>query len=117
MRVVAALILLTLFLVWLQYVAAAEARPADFRAESTAYCLTGRMSDGSYTRLRSAASNRHPLGTKIRVTSRRPGPLGLRRFVIRDRIGYGSELDFWTPSCSYALNRYGRRVVTYRLGW
>lgn len=92
----------------------ADARVAG--ANSTAYCLTGRMADGTYTRPRSAASNRHPLGTRITLTSRQAGPGGLRRYVIRDRIGYGSDLDLWTGSCATA-RAYGRRIVTYRLGW
>ena len=83
-------------------------------ANSTAYCLTGLMADGTHTRPGSAASNRHPLGTRIRLE--RPGPDGRRLFVVRDRIGYGSELDLWTGSCGQA-RQYGRRDVRYRIGW
>jgi len=94
--------------------APASAHPGVRVVDSTSYCLTGRMADGSYTRPRSAASNSHRLGTKITLT--RPGPGGLRRYVIRDRIGWGSSLDLWTGSCGAAI-RYGRRTAAYRLGW
>lgn len=94
----------------------ADARPADWRASSTSYCLRGRMADGTIVRPRSAASNRHPLGTRLRLVGAQSGPGGLRRYVVRDRIGHGSELDLWHGSCATA-RRYGRRVVRYRIGW
>lgn len=82
------------------------------QAHSTSYCLSGRMADGSYVRVGSVAMNRHPLGTRILLvgTTFR----GRRRFVVRDRIGHGSELDFWSPSCAVS-RRWGRRVVRYRV--
>lgn len=85
-----------------------------FGASSTSYCLHGRMADGTHTRVGSAASNRHPLGTVIRLTRRGPG--GLRTFVVRDRIGdpRTSGLDLWASSCGLA-RAYGRRYVTYRV--
>jgi 3D (Asp-Asp-Asp) domain-containing protein len=83
-------------------------------AQSTAYCITGTMADGTVTRAGSAASNRHPLGTRITVLGGGPG--GLRRWTVRDRIGHSSQLDFWQPSCGAAL-AWGRRTVRYRLGW
>jgi hypothetical protein len=89
---------------------------ALFGADSTAYCLQGRMADGSYTRFRSVASNRHPLGTRLRIVGHPSGPRGIRRVVVRDRIGWGSSLDFWTPSCGMAMG-FGRKRVTYKLGW
>jgi hypothetical protein len=88
-----------------------------FGAHSTSYspCSSGTiMADGTHVRIGSAASNRHPLGTQITLTQ--PGPGGLRHWTIRDRIGWGSELDFWQPSCSGAVT-WGRRYVTYRIGW
>lgn len=79
--------------------------------QSTAYCLNGRMADGTWTRDGSVASNRHRLGTRIRLTK----PFrGRKRFVVRDRIGWGTELDLWTPSCSHA-RWYGRRTARYRV--
>ena len=80
---------------------------------STAYCLSGVMADGSYVRVGSVASNRYALGTKIRV---RPSFYGRHRFIVRDRIGYGTELDFWTGSCGAAIS-WGRRVVSVEVGW
>lgn len=80
---------------------------------STAYCLSGTMADGSPVRAGSVAHNGYPLGTRITVS---PSFYGQRRFVVRDRIGWGTELDFWTPSCATAY-AWGRRVVTVRVGW
>lgn len=80
---------------------------------STSYCLRGTMADGTLTRAGSVASNRYPLGTRLTIT---PSPTGSRRFIVRDRIGWGSELDFWLPSCAWALS-WGRRVVHVRIGW
>jgi len=79
---------------------------------ATAYCLRGVMSDGTYTRAHSAASNELRLGTRIRL--RHGGPDGYRDFVIRDHIGYGTRLDLWTPSCSNAI-RWGRRPVSFKI--
>lgn len=80
---------------------------------TTSYCLLGTMADGSYTRAGSAANNTLPLGTHITVD---PPFLGRRRWVVRDRIGWGTELDLWAPSC--ALSRtFGRRQTTMRVGW
>lgn len=94
--------------------APAAGHPGTRTVTTTAYCLSGRMADGTFTRPRSAASNTLRLGTRITLT--RPGPGGLRRYVIRDRIGHGTELDLWTGSCATAL-QFGRRARTYRLGW
>lgn len=89
---------------------------AVFSANSTAYspCSAGSiMADGTHVREGSVASNRHPLGTRIRLVGRTTF-FGRRDFTVRDRIGYGSDLDFWTRSCSGALT-WGRRTVHYRL--
>lgn len=80
---------------------------------STAYCLTGTMADGSYTREASVAHNGFPLGTRITVS---PPFQGRRRFIVRDRIGWGTQLDFWTPRCATAF-AWGRRTVYVRRGW
>jgi 3D (Asp-Asp-Asp) domain-containing protein len=84
-------------------------------ASSTSYCpgSSGQvMADGTHVRLGSAASNRHPLGTRLRLIGVRF--LGRRTFVVRDRIGSGSQLDLWSPSCT-ASRRWGRRRVRYRV--
>ncbi len=80
---------------------------------STAYCLHGRMADGTFVRPGSVASNDYRLGTKLTI---RPSPTGRRRFVVRDRIGHGTQLDFWTSGCSAAVN-WGRRTVSIKVGW
>lgn len=80
---------------------------------STAYCLNGRMADGTMVRAGSIAHNGLPLGTHVTVY---PSPTGRRRFVVRDRIGWGTQLDFWLPSCAQALT-WGRRVVHVKVGW
>lgn len=77
---------------------------------STAYCLSGTMADGSGVRWGSVASNQYPLGTVLEV---RPAPYGRRRWVVRDRIGWGTQLDFWLPTCSGART-WGRRQVRIR---
>jgi 3D (Asp-Asp-Asp) domain-containing protein len=80
---------------------------------STAFCLSGTMADGTGVRAGSVAHNGYPLGTRITVS---PPFYGRRRFTVRDRIGWGTSLDFWTPSCGTAL-AWGRRVVRVRRGW
>jgi 3D (Asp-Asp-Asp) domain-containing protein len=86
------------------------------QATTTSYCLNGTMADGTQTRPRSAASNSLRLGTKIRITGRQAGPGGIRKYVIRDRIGYGTQLDLWTSSC-YSARQFGRRTTTFKIGW
>lgn len=71
------------------------------------------MADGSSVRAGSVAHNGYPLGTRITVD---PAFFGRRRFVVRDRIGWGTQLDFWTNSCAAARN-WGRRRVRVRRGW
>lgn len=90
------------------HVAAARVR----YARSTSYCLRGRMADGSFTRHGSVAMNSLPLGTRIRLVGVKFD--GRRSFVVRDRIGWGSELDFWAPSCRMSL-WWGRRTVKFRV--
>lgn len=80
---------------------------------STAYCLGGTMADGTPVRAGSVANNFLPLGTRVTVTA---SPTQRRRFVVRDRIGWGTQLDFWTPSCTRA-RAWGRRTVRLHVGW
>lgn len=89
----------------------AEGHRSDARrvVEATSYCLSGRMADGTYTRPGSAASNDYPLGTRIRLSV--PAH-GLRDYVVRDRIGWGTQLDLWTASCADAV-AFGRRMVAF----
>lgn len=84
---------------------------------ATCYSLSGTMADGSGVRLRSAASNVHPLGTKIRLVGR-PFYRGLRRFVIRDTGSalYDGHVDIWWYSYRDCL-LWGKRPIKYKLGW
>jgi 3D (Asp-Asp-Asp) domain-containing protein len=86
---------------------------ASSSVEATSYCLRGVMADGSYTRAGSAAMNTVPLGTRVTVD---PPVFGRRRWTIRDRIGWGSQLDFWAPSCSISW-AFGRRTIQVSQGW
>lgn len=95
--------------------ATADAR-VDGPVSTTAYCLNGTMADGTYTRRRSAANNYLRLGTRIRIVGHPAGPNGMRRYVVRDRIGYGTTLDLWTETCGKAI-QYGRRAVSFKIGW
>lgn len=70
------------------------------------------MADGTKTRWGSAASNHHKFGTRIRLIG--ASFRGRREFVIRDRIGHGSDLDLWAPTCA-ASRQWGRRSVRYRV--
>lgn len=81
--------------------------------DATSYCLRGRMADGTYTRAGSAAHNGYPLGTRIRVS---PPVFGRRRWTVRDRIGWGTSVDFWAPSCGLSW-AFGRRVIRVAKGW
>lgn len=74
---------------------------------STSYCDHGTMANGNYTHYGAVAMNTVPLGTKIKVlTGEHAGGI----YVVEDHIGFGSDLDFWTPQCSDAI-RYGRQTV------
>lgn len=68
------------------------------------------MADGTPVRAGSVASNQYPLGTHLIVSH---SPTGRHHFVVRDRIGWGTELDFWVPTCSQAY-AWGRRTVRIR---
>lgn len=81
--------------------------PQTTYVQSTAYCDRGTMANGMYTTLGSVAMNGVRFGTRIRVNR---SPTGLKMHVVRDRIGWGSQLDFWVPSCA-AARVWGRRTV------
>lgn len=82
-------------------------------ANSTAYCLTSQTASGTYSVPGTVAMNNLAFGTKI--TAR--GPYGRTRWVVRDRPDQFTQLDFWIPSCDYALNVWGRKTVNVRIGW
>ncbi len=70
-----------------------------------------RMADGSPTSFGSVAMNILPLESEIKVVKPKNGFFGRTIFVVRDRIGYGSQLDFWTPSESDCIDHWGRKTV------
>ena len=74
--------------------------------DSTAYCQNGITASGQAPFVGEVAANLYPLGTRLRVS---PPVWGRTRFVVLDRIGSGSQLDFYNSSCSTALT-FGRRV-------
>lgn len=86
--------------------------------ESTAYaptCGAGpRTANGNPPKVGIVAMNGVAFGTRIRVTGKQPGPYGRRDFIVDDRIGGGSVLDFYVRDCHYATHRWGRKTVTYR---
>jgi 3D (Asp-Asp-Asp) domain-containing protein len=84
---------------------AAQAR--SMKVTSTAYCLRGTMANGTFTRQGSVAMNMVPLGTRIKVSQ---SPTGRLFHTVRDRIGWGTQLDFWVASCGQA-HAWGRRTV------
>lgn len=91
---------------------AAQAR--RYVVQSTAYCPGSSgtvMANGRHVHFGAVANNMLPLGTRIRMA--RP-VFGRRVFVVEDRIGWGSQLDIWMPSCRQAL-QWGRRTVAFRV--
>lgn len=80
--------------------------------QATAYCQAGRTASGYETRFGQVASNDYPFGTVLRL--RRP-IRGRRHFYVRDRIGWGSRLDIFMPSCWSAV-QWGRREVRFTVG-
>lgn len=79
--------------------------------EATSYCQSGRTAAGVETYVGEVASNLYPLGTQIMVA---PAVFGRTRFRVEDRIGWGSRLDFYTPSCEQAIV-FGRRLERVRV--
>jgi 3D (Asp-Asp-Asp) domain-containing protein len=82
---------------------------------TTAYspCSSGTMTaSGQHVRAGIAAANWLRLGTRIRIW---PPAFGRTRYVVEDRVGYGTSLDLYTPSCEAAIE-YGRRVERVTIG-
>jgi hypothetical protein len=73
---------------------------------STSYCQGTITASGERPFVGEVANNTYPLGTRIVVS---PAVWGRTRFVVEDRIGSGSELDFYNSSCAAAV-AFGRRV-------
>lgn len=101
--------------------AGGERLGSRYTVESTAYslCSSGSiMANGRHVRWGAVANNTLALGTRIKLgrpiaAHRADGRLVHRRyFTVADRIGWGSQADFWMPRCADAL-RYGRRPVRF----
>ncbi len=74
---------------------------------STSYCQAGIMASGRETFDGAVAGNRWPLGTWLFVLS---GSHKGETVQVLDRIGWGSQLDFFTRSCKRAW-QYGRQQI------
>lgn len=116
-------LLITLALVGLPASQPAHARRA--RGNSTAYCLTSRMANGVPTGAGQAAARAAgylgtvatprpgragslPLGTVVTVSA---GPYGAGQYLVTDRIGWGSQLDYSMPGDCAGARQWGRRHV------
>jgi hypothetical protein len=80
-----------------------------YTVSSTAYCEGGITASGRQAFFGGVANNFLPLGTRIRLD--RP-VRGRRDFVVLDRIGSGSELDFFLGT---GCDAYGRQVRGFRV--
>ena len=78
---------------------------------ATSYCQSGVTASGQYTLPGEVAMNIEPLGTHIIVS---PAVFERTHYVVLDRIGYGTQLDFYTVRCSDAVT-FGRRVIHYHI--
>ena len=77
---------------------------------TTAYCQGIITASGRRVFVGEVAMNTEPLGARIQVS---PPVFGLTRFLVLDRYGSGTQLDFYAPSCSAAI-QYGRRTERVR---
>lgn len=76
---------------------------------ATAYCLTGGTASGLDAAVGIVAANAWPLGTSLIVSD---SPWGPSTFLVADRIGHGSSLDFAMPGDCAGAIRWGRRTVS-----
>lgn len=95
---------------------------ARARGNSTAYCLVGR-GGWVYAAQATARADGHlgvvavprpgrvghlPMGSVVSVSA---GPYGAGTYVVGDRIGWGSQLDFAMPGDCRGALRWGRQQV------
>ena len=69
------------------------------------------MADGEQTYIGAAAGNLWRFGTRIKILS---GRLAGTIVTISDRIGWGSQLDIFNPSCAWAI-QYGRERIEVQI--
>jgi 3D (Asp-Asp-Asp) domain-containing protein len=74
--------------------------------QATSYCQGTITASGEAPYVGEVANNMWPLGTRVEVS---PAVFGRRFFHVEDRIGYGSQIDFYNPSCQRAI-QFGRRI-------
>jgi 3D (Asp-Asp-Asp) domain-containing protein len=79
---------------------------ASLTLEATSYCQGTVTASGEPPFIGEVANNTYPLGTRLSVS---PPVWGRTRFVVEDRIGAFSQIDFYNSSCQAALD-FGRRV-------
>jgi 3D (Asp-Asp-Asp) domain-containing protein len=65
------------------------------------------MANGNHVHIGAVAMNGPRFGTRLWAQR---SPFGARSFTVEDRIGSGSQLDFWVPSC-WQARAWGRRSV------
>jgi 3D (Asp-Asp-Asp) domain-containing protein len=82
-----------------------------YTVTSTCYDQGTITASGAGVFVGEVANNMFPLGTRIYLD--RP-VFGLREFVVDDRIGWGSQLDFYYPSAS-VCDQYGREQIGFRV--
>ncbi|MGB8508647.1 MAG: 3D domain-containing protein [Pyrinomonadaceae bacterium] len=77
---------------------------------ATAYCLRGRMANGSNVAKGFIAADRHvlPIGTRVRLEAGNYSG----EYVVADTGGAvrGRKIDIWVPSTGEAM-RFGRRAI------
>jgi 3D (Asp-Asp-Asp) domain-containing protein len=86
-------------------------RPRHYTVSATCYAQGSITASGGPVYLGEVANNFLALGTRIRLD--RP-VFGRRDYVVEDRIGSGSELDFYNPSETTCL-WFGRREIGFRI--
>jgi len=79
--------------------------------DATSYCQGSTTASGEHVYVGEVAMNTLPLGTRIVVS---PAVFGRSRFRVEDRIGWGSQIDFYNPSCAAAV-QFGRRTIRVRV--
>jgi 3D (Asp-Asp-Asp) domain-containing protein len=79
--------------------------------DATAYDQGTITASGEHVYVGEVACNLYPLGTRLQVS---PPVFGLNRFRVEDRIGFGSQIDFYTQSYDQAVE-FGRRVERVRV--
>ena len=86
-------------------------QPKIWRLSSTSYCQSGTTASGKQTYPGEVAGNMWPLGTRLKILS---GEHAGETVTVEDRIGWGSQLDFFDPSCHGAI-KYGREQISVQM--